>query len=141
MSKLTQLFACFSLMGSSMLAQSSPDLKLPYWQDVQTTSVNKEAPRTSFMTYADRTQAMSGQFEKVHTTNYSTGHGSSFMSMPTKTFPPTSPLLLQAQRAGTTFKCRATGKYKASERPFILITATSSNLINLSRPYCPNRIP
>ena len=38
--------------------------KLPYWQDVQTTSVNKEAPRTSFMTYADRTQAMSGQFEK-----------------------------------------------------------------------------
>ena len=64
MSKLTQLFACFSLMGSSMLAQSSPDLKLPYWQDVQTTSVNKEAPRTSFMTYADRTQAMSGQFEK-----------------------------------------------------------------------------
>lgn len=37
--------------------------KLPYWKDIQTTSVNTEAPRTSFMTYADRSQALIGKFE------------------------------------------------------------------------------
>lgn len=63
MKNLTKLIVCFSLVGNSVLAQSSPDLKLPYWQDVQTTCVNTEAPRTSFMTYADRSQAMTGRFE------------------------------------------------------------------------------
>lgn len=37
--------------------------RLPYWKDVQTTSVNTEAPRTSFMTYADRQQASTLRFE------------------------------------------------------------------------------
>ncbi|MDE7443343.1 MAG: beta-galactosidase, partial [Muribaculaceae bacterium] len=36
---------------------------LPYWQDVQVVSVNKEAPRTSFMTYDDRADALTGKFE------------------------------------------------------------------------------
>ncbi len=37
--------------------------QLPYWKDVQVTSVNTETPRTSFMTYADRSQALTGRFE------------------------------------------------------------------------------
>ena len=36
----------------------------PYWQDVQVVSVNKEYPRTSFMTYDNRTDALTGKFEK-----------------------------------------------------------------------------
>ena len=37
---------------------------LPYWKDIQTTSVNTEDPRTSFMTYANRAQAMTGRYEE-----------------------------------------------------------------------------
>lgn len=35
----------------------------PYWKDIQTVSVNKEYPRSSFMTYANRSQALSGTYE------------------------------------------------------------------------------
>lgn len=37
--------------------------RLPYWKDVQVTAVNAKAPRTSFMTYTDRNQALTGKFE------------------------------------------------------------------------------
>ena len=37
---------------------------LPYWKDIQTTSVNTQNPRTSFMTYANRAQAMTGRYEE-----------------------------------------------------------------------------
>ncbi len=35
----------------------------PYWQDIQTVSVNKEAPRSSFMTYGDRATALTARYE------------------------------------------------------------------------------
>ncbi len=35
-----------------------------YWQDVQTVAVNKEYPRTSFMTFASRNEALSRKFEE-----------------------------------------------------------------------------
>ena len=37
--------------------------KLPYWKDIQTVSVNREEPRSAFMTYANKTQAMTGKYE------------------------------------------------------------------------------
>lgn len=39
------------------------DTKLPYWKDIQTVAVNKEYPRTAFMTYDNRTQALTGEYE------------------------------------------------------------------------------
>ena len=36
----------------------------PYWQDVLVVEVNKEYPRTSFMTYNNRADALSGKFER-----------------------------------------------------------------------------
>lgn len=36
---------------------------LPYWQDIQTVSVNREEPRTAFMTYDSRQSALSGEYE------------------------------------------------------------------------------
>lgn len=36
---------------------------LPYWKDIQTVSVNREAPRSAFMTYADREQAATMKYE------------------------------------------------------------------------------
>lgn len=37
--------------------------KIPYWQDIQTVSVNREEPRTAFMTYDNRQDALSGKYE------------------------------------------------------------------------------
>jgi len=53
-----------SLIMCSAWADSKNTNKLPYWQDIQTVAVNKEKPRSSFMTYADRTTALTQRFEK-----------------------------------------------------------------------------
>lgn len=42
---------------------SAANESLPYWKDIQTVSVNREAPRSAFMTYADKEQAMTGKYE------------------------------------------------------------------------------
>ena len=61
---LTGAFGCF-LLGSAFAAHATdlPDTK-PYWQDVQVVAVNKELPRSSFMTYGDRSTALTSSFEK-----------------------------------------------------------------------------
>ena len=51
----------FVLCNAPMWAQNK-DGK-PYWQDVKTTSVNREYPRTSFVSYQDSKTASSGRFE------------------------------------------------------------------------------
>ena len=43
--------------------QASAESVVPYWQVIQTSSVNREHPRTAFMTYTDRSQALSGRYE------------------------------------------------------------------------------
>ena len=44
----------------------TPDVStsLPYWQDIQVVQVNKEQPRSSFMTYADRATARTNRYER-----------------------------------------------------------------------------
>lgn len=37
---------------------------LPYWQDIQTVAVNKETPRSAFMTYPDKNTALTLAYEK-----------------------------------------------------------------------------
>ena len=61
---LTGAFGCF-LLGTALAdnATASQDTK-PYWQDVQVVAVNKELPRSSFMTYGDRSTALTSRFEK-----------------------------------------------------------------------------
>lgn len=56
------LLGGFLLAGSTVQAGNEP--KKPYWQDIQVTSVNREYPRSSFMTYDNRTDALTGKFEK-----------------------------------------------------------------------------
>ena len=48
-------------MLSGMNAQTTNPL--PYWQDVQTVCVNREAPRTDFMSYPDRESALTMRYE------------------------------------------------------------------------------
>ena len=47
--------------GGVQATETTP--QKPYWQDVQVVSVNKEYPRSAFMTYDDRTDALSGKYE------------------------------------------------------------------------------
>ena len=49
---------------ASAFASAGNEPKKPYWQDVQVVAVNKEYPRSSFMTYENRANALTGKFEK-----------------------------------------------------------------------------
>lgn len=53
------------MLGSSVLANAGDNKMhtLPYWQGIQTVSVNRESPRTAFMTYDSRQSALSGKYE------------------------------------------------------------------------------
>lgn len=44
-------------------AISADNIDMPYWKDIQTVCVNREEPRSAFMTYADKAQAMTGKYE------------------------------------------------------------------------------
>lgn len=59
---LTNIFmGIFSMVVTHATADN---VKKPYWQDDQVVAVNKEYPRTSFMTYDNLNDAMSGKFER-----------------------------------------------------------------------------
>lgn len=51
------------LLGAlfTVMAGEVKTIKIPYWQDIQTVSVNREEPRTAFMTYDSRQSALSGE--------------------------------------------------------------------------------
>lgn len=51
----------FCLLTTNVQAENAPSK--PYWQDIQIVSVNKEYPRTSFMTYDNRQSALTGEFD------------------------------------------------------------------------------
>lgn len=55
------LTAC--LLFASAVGLKSQDKKLPYWQDMHVLSVNKQAPRSSFMTYDNEKEALSSKYE------------------------------------------------------------------------------
>lgn len=63
---LCGVLGCSSITGSGHIyaENSTTSLNLPYWQDIQTVSVNKEAPRSAFMTYSDKATALSLAYEK-----------------------------------------------------------------------------
>ena len=63
---LCGVLGCSSITGSGNIyaENSTTSLNLPYWQDIQTVSVNKEAPRSAFMTYSDKATALSLAYEK-----------------------------------------------------------------------------
>lgn len=52
------------ISGMAYADSSSPQPERPYWQDIQVVAVNKEKPRSSFMSYADRETALTSRFEK-----------------------------------------------------------------------------
>lgn len=62
--RLLSCFAALCMAGSigTTIYADNPDK--PYWKDIQVTSVNREEPRSAFMTYANRAQAMTGDYEE-----------------------------------------------------------------------------
>ena len=55
------------ILGALLVAPTSTlaakKEQVPYWKDLQTVAVNKEYPRTSFMTYDSKKEALTGKFE------------------------------------------------------------------------------
>ena len=58
---LMSLLLCSNSFNS--FSNDNQSVTLPYWQDIQTVSVNRMEPRSAFMSYADKSQAMSGKYE------------------------------------------------------------------------------
>lgn len=61
-SLLLVLLSCLCLT-SALANDTAGQPEKPYWQDIQVISVNKEAPRSSFMTYGDRATALTARYE------------------------------------------------------------------------------
>lgn len=55
--------SCLSQVSAKELSTADESL-LPYWQDIQTVAVNKEEPRTSFMSYPDKNSALNRSYEE-----------------------------------------------------------------------------
>lgn len=54
-----------AVCSSGIFAENTTHVQaIPYWKDIQTVSVNRELPRSSFMTYPDRETALSFRYEK-----------------------------------------------------------------------------
>lgn len=62
MTNLVKYLVGAAFCASTTQALHAEEAKLPYWKDIQTVAVNKEYPRTSFMTYDNRTQALTGKY-------------------------------------------------------------------------------
>lgn len=56
------LFSLSFLLPLSAIAHHNEE-SLPYWRDINVLSVNKEAPRTAFMTYNNSEDALTGKYE------------------------------------------------------------------------------
>ena len=52
------------LTGTAFADRTTVTTTLPYWKDIQVVAVNKEEPRSAFMTYADRSSALTSRYEK-----------------------------------------------------------------------------
>ena len=87
----------------------------PYWQDVQVVEVNKEYPRTSFMTYNNRADALSGKFERSKYYRLLNGTWKFYFVDSYKKLPENIPIRTPIQIRGMIFRCPATGKYKDTE--------------------------
>lgn len=61
-SLLLVLLSCLCLTNA-LANDTAGQPEKPYWQDIQVISVNKEAPRSSFMTYGDRATALTARYE------------------------------------------------------------------------------
>lgn len=57
--------SCGMITNQSLHAEDTTcSQQLPYWKDIQTVAVNKELPRSSFMSYPDKSTALSFKYEK-----------------------------------------------------------------------------
>lgn len=136
---------CCSLTGVLTISGTpqqvyAENASLPYWKDIQTVSVNREAPRSAFMTYADKNQALTGKYENSPYYELLNGtwkfyYTDSYLNLPADI---TSPEV--STEDGTILRCRETGKCKDSVRLFIRITDMSFNLVILNLPCCRRRI-
>lgn len=61
---MNKLHICVSLFALLLIPLGGQAQKKPYWQDIKTVAVNKEYPRSAFMTYDNREDALTFKYEK-----------------------------------------------------------------------------
>lgn len=61
---LLHTIVLFTVIQLTFAQEQKNTPTLPYWKDIQVVSVNKERPRTSFMSYGSKASALSEQYEK-----------------------------------------------------------------------------
>ena len=108
---------------------------LPYWKDIQTVSVNKETPRSAFMTYPDKNTALTLAYEKSPYYQLLNGTWKFYFVNSYKDL-----ILLPVQTTGMTFKFRGTGNDRVSALPFIPIMDTNSRHVIRNHRYCQKKI-
>lgn len=54
----------FFLLNIALVNDATGQSGKPYWQDVQVVAINKELPRSSFMSYGNRATALTSRYEK-----------------------------------------------------------------------------
>lgn len=133
------LAGIFSLLTTGAMAEKTSDK--PYWQDVQVVSVNKEYPRTSFMTYDNRTDALTGKFEKSNYYQLLNGTWKFFFADSYKDLPANITDPSVSTDSWNDIKVRATGKYKGMEWLSTPTTVMSSSPVIRSLPAFRKPIP
>ena len=90
---LTYLFAAGCCVAAAWAGcpQTLAAESLPYWKDMHVTSVNREAPRSAFMSYGTKEQAATGKYEASPYYQLLNGTGSSTTPIHTSNCRLTSP--------------------------------------------------
>ena len=102
---------------------------IPYWQDIQTVSVNREEPRTAFMTYDTREDALTGEYEKSRFYKLLNGVWQFYYSDSHRKLP-TDVVDVKADTKGwSEYKFRETGKFKVMGYLSIPIMVMSSRQV------------
>ena len=118
---------------------SAEGTKLPYWKDIQTVAVNKEAPRTAFMSYDNSGQALTGKYENSPYYKLLNGKWNFYYVDAYKDLPAN----IEQPGADITWKeinVPATGRYKDMEQPSIPISHTISSPATRNLRICPRPI-
>ena len=130
---LTGALSCF-LLGTALADDATNQPAKPYWQDIQVVAVNKEAPRSSFMSYGDRATALSSRYEKSPFYSLLNGTWKFYFVDSYKDLPAniTDPSVSTSDWDDIT----ETGRYKDTVLPSTRITDMSSNHVTRNLRCC-----
>lgn len=113
---------------------------LPYWKDIQTVSVNKETPRSAFMTYPDKNTALTLAYEKSPYYQLLNGTWKFYFVNSYKDLPDNITDPSTSTDNWNDIQVPGTGNDRVSALPFIPIMDTNSRHVIRNHRYCQKKI-